>query len=213
MKSGIVGALILVLSAATSCGQHSSAVHVGPFHWNSNDSQELGGEDRISQLKSLNSVERERILDAIIQELKPNKGEVDIHTEHEWSVIAAETRIKLVDLNGDGIPEVIAQASDNELCSPTGNCSFWVFMRSGSRYELILDTDARQTFTIQKSRTNGFLDLVLGMHGSATEEGLSIYRFVNGRYQTSDCYNANWRRLVGDEWQDLKKPVITPCSR
>jgi len=53
MKSGIVCALVLVLSAATSCGQQSSAVHAGPFHWNPDDSQELGGEDRISQMKSL----------------------------------------------------------------------------------------------------------------------------------------------------------------
>jgi hypothetical protein len=180
MKSGIVCALVLVLSAATSCGQQSSAVHAGPFHWNPDDSQELGGEDRISQMKSLNSMERERILDAIIQELKLNMREVATHTEQKWSAIAADTRIKLVDLNADGIPEVIAQASGDELCSPTGNCSFWVFMRSGSRYKLILDAHARQTFTIQKSRTNGFLDLVLGMHGSATEQGLFVYRFANG---------------------------------
>jgi hypothetical protein len=109
MKSGIVCALVLVLSAATSCGQQSSAVHAGPFHWNPDDSQELGGEDRISQMKSLNSMERERILDAIIQELKLNMREVATHTEQKWSAIAADTRIKLVDLNADGIPEVIAQ--------------------------------------------------------------------------------------------------------
>jgi hypothetical protein len=136
MKSGIVCALVLVLSAATSCGQQSSAVHAGPFHWNPDDSQELGGEDRISQMKSLNSMERERILDAIIQELKLNMREVATHTEQKWSAIAADTRIKLVDLNADGIPEVIAQASGDELCSPTGNCSFWVFMRSGSSWML-----------------------------------------------------------------------------
>jgi hypothetical protein len=51
------------------------------------------------------------------------------------------------------------------------------------------------------------------MHGSATEQGLFVYRFANGRYRRSACYDANWQRLVGDEWQDLKEPMITPCGR
>jgi hypothetical protein len=48
---------------------------------------------------------------------------------------AADFRIKLVDLNGDHIPEVIAQITGRFWCSPTGNCPFRVFRKSGKTYE------------------------------------------------------------------------------
>ena len=83
---------------------------------------------------------------------------------------AADTRVRVVDLNGDGVPEVISQAS-GDICSPTGNCPFWVFQKAGTQYRLILEKGAVQDFTIQPTQTSGYFDLVLGMHGSATEQG------------------------------------------
>jgi hypothetical protein len=46
--------------------------------------------------------------------------------------VAGETRVKYVDLDGDGKPEVIAQAGGEKSgCSPTGNCPLWVLRRRG----------------------------------------------------------------------------------
>jgi hypothetical protein len=123
-----------------------------------------------------------------------------------------ETRVTLVDLNGDGISEIIAQGSDEEPCTLTGNCALWVFMRSGNGYKLILERGAIQTFGICSSRTNGFKDLVLGQHGSAFEQTLYIHRFANGRYDKKSCYDERFERLMGDEVQQLEEPDITPCT-
>jgi hypothetical protein len=129
--------------------------------------------------------------------------------------LAAETRVKFVDLNGDGVPEVIAQpVGNNYVCSPTGNCAFWVFQKTAGGYKLIAEKGAVQTFTIQRTRTNGFLDLVLNMHGSATSRGLYVYRFRDGKYRRTDCYGANWTYLGKDgEVHDLEEPRITPCKK
>jgi hypothetical protein len=213
VKVKVLIALLMAVTTTISVGQQRAKVQARPFHWNAKDWQDLGGDDRVSQLKTLTPAERKEILAALVQEFSPNKGEADTRTEKESLKMAEDTRVKLVDLNGDGIPEVIAQASGNEQCSPTGNCSFWVFTRSDHGLKLILDGHVIQTFTIQPTRTNGFSDLVLGMHGSATDQTLFVYRYVDGRYSRSACYDADWIRMVRDEPQELKNPLITPCRR
>jgi hypothetical protein len=60
---------------------------------------------------------------------------------------------KMIDLNGDGLPEVVAQGMIG--CGATGNCPFGVLRKAKQGYELILKGEA-QTFTIQKSNSNGF---------------------------------------------------------
>jgi len=180
----------------------------GAFHWNSSDLQVLGSEDSIKLSKALSPAERKALLKAIVVELKT----CDVgHTEQEWLAIAGDTRIRLIDLNGDGISEVIAQGSGDLSCSPTGNCDLWVFSRVGEIYKVILEHGAIENFTVQPTLTNGFHDLVLGMHGSATEQELFVYRFTNGRYRRSACYFADWVRMAGDKREELKDPIITSC--
>jgi hypothetical protein len=178
------------------------------FHWNAKDLQVLDSEDSIKASKTLSLAERQALIKAIVGRLK----KYEVRTSQEWWTTAENTRIRLVDLNGDGVSEVIAQGSGDLSCSPTGNCDFWVFSRVGETYKLILEREAIQTFTVQPTLTNGFHDLVLGMHGSATEQELFVYRFIGGRYQRSACYNANWQRLAGDKLQHLKEPALTPCG-
>ena len=48
-----------------------------------------------------------------------------------------------------------------------------------------------QTFQIQRSRSNGFRDIVVEMHGSATQRTLRLLRFGNGKYHEGGCYDAN----------------------
>lgn len=132
--------------------------------------------------------------------------------ELEPSETAAATRVKLVDLNGDGIPEIIAQGIA-KVCSPTGNCPVWVFQRVASGYKVILERGAVQSFTVQPTRSNGYFDIVLGMHGSATEQALYLYRFGQRRYRKTACYDANWSYLdENGKVHELKEPRITPCN-
>jgi hypothetical protein len=213
MRFAIVG---LVLLAVTANGQQSAPTakpHQKSLRWLVEGSQELNGEDRIEVTKALSPDERAALIGVISEQLRPGRKIGDAPLGKNLVDAVKETRVKLIDLNGDGIPEVIAQASDNESCSPTGNCTIWVFARSGQGYRLILERNAIQTFAIRPTRTNGFKDLVLRQHGSAFESDLFIYRFANGKYHKNACYDANWVSMDGDERHELKDPIITPCSR
>jgi hypothetical protein len=215
MKPAIVAIALLAFMPTTLRGQQPTPVakvHKDPFHWLVEGTQELSGDNRVGVTTALAPDQRTSLIEAIFALLRPGKKIGDANSEKKLMELVANVRVKIVDLNGDGVPDVIAQASDDMFCSPTGNCTIWVFMRSNQGYRLILERNAVQTFAIRPTRTNGFNDLVLRQHGSAFESGLFFYRYINGQYRQQACYNASWERLVGDEWQELKKPVITPCE-
>jgi hypothetical protein len=108
-------------------------------------------------------------------------------------------------------PQVVAQVQ--HLCSPTGNCSLWFFRRTSHGYTLLLDAIG-QGFTVQKTATNGFRDLVVNIHGSATDQGLKVYRYARGRYWRAACYDAEWAPLENGVVHRLNEPRITvsPCN-
>jgi hypothetical protein len=177
------------------------------FHWNWRDSQELNTDQSLCNAK-LSRHEKKAIRRAIADQLRPLMFDLEIKSEDQQQKAALDTRIKMIDLNNDGIPEVVAQAMAG--CSPTGNCMFWIFQKSPQGYWLLLKGEA-QTFTIQPTATDGFRDVVLSRHGSATESGLTEYQYIDGIYRDVGCYDASWKVLEGDEERELKEPRITPC--
>ena len=216
MKSALVTMFLLASILILASGQHLSSVsnpHKASFDWLFEGTQWLDEKDQIKSTKAFTPEERKAIIEAISVQLRPGRKLGSPASEKKLLNDVENTNVKLVDLNGDGIPEVIAQGSGQEYCSPTGNCDFWVFMRSGNGYNLILEREAVQTFAISSKRTNGFNNLVLGQHGSAFKRDLFVYRFAEGKYRLGPCYTANWERLAGDEWQQVKNPIITPCHQ
>jgi hypothetical protein len=198
-----VGLSSLLLLAVISHAQNPPIKRTLGFQWNWRDAQYLSGLQMVGTSKDISTEDRALLLNALTPQYKeypdPRKR-------------AAETSLKVVDLNGDGVPEVICQPRGVGFCSPTGNCPFWVFQKTSLGYKLVLQKGSVQNFTIQPTRTNGYLDLVLGTHGSATEQTLYVYRFRDGRYRRTDCYDADWRYLGKDgEYHDSKEPQITPC--
>jgi hypothetical protein len=154
--------------------------------------------------------ERAAIVKALTNQPKAEVRDTDSEEKLEES--ALDTRVKLVDLDGDGIPEIIAQGAGVPECSPTGNCPFWILRKSHDAYRVLFQRGAIQTFEIQRTRSNGFSEIVVEMHGSATERGLKLLRYSEGRYHETGCYEANWSVLEGDVVRDLKEPRLTPCN-
>jgi hypothetical protein len=134
-------------------------------------------------------------------------------SEEQLPQVAAETRIKYIDLNRDGKPEVVAQAGGEASgCSPTGNCPFWILHSHGESYEILLDGEA-QAFTVQRTRTKGYLDIALSRHGSAFESEGRTYTFDGEFYREGSCFNVEWSAVGGDdEMHQLKRPRISPCG-
>ena len=135
-------------------------------------------------------------------------------SEQELQETASQTRIKAVDLSGKGGGQFLARGFGTQSCSPTGNCEAWVLRRNGDKFSVILHRGAAQTFTIQPTLTNGFHDIVLGMHGSATMQGLTLYRFDGTTYRRAACYDENFTILGQDgKVHNLDEPRITPCAQ
>jgi hypothetical protein len=119
-------------------------------------------------------------------------------------------RLKFIDLNSDGVPEVIIQAADDEHCTPTGNCDFWILKKSKGSYETLLDAADVQFFSVKTTRSNGYADIVTGMHGSATYSDLKLFRHDGHRYRLADCASSDYSYLGKDgEYHTSRKPKIT----
>jgi hypothetical protein len=180
------------------------------FRWEWNKSQELTSQDRIVSSKTLSPSQREGLVIRLVSELR---HDVPNLTSKEREEIARQTRIRPIELSSSGGKEFVAQAVDSLFCSPTGNCDFWVFAKRGNAYSVILHRGSIQTFTVQSTRTNGFHDIVLGMHGSATEQGLTLYRFNGSSYRPAGCFDADWEVLDEDQESHLlEEPRVKPCS-
>jgi len=177
------------------------------FHWNWRDWQELNAEQSLRKAKLMEQ-RREAIANAIADEIRPMMADLEIQSETELQKAALDTRVKMIDLNGNGVSEVVAQGMVG--CGATGNCPFWILRKTKHGYELILEGEA-QTFTIQNSSSNGFRDIVLSRHGSASSGDLTLYQFREDVYRDVGCYYYEWNALEGGKAGELKEPRITPC--
>jgi hypothetical protein len=205
-QAAIVSAVVLLFIRAAclpATGAQQQTVHKFQWHWR--DSQELPTAQNLANA-NISHTDKSDIAAAIAARLKLND---DDSSDRQLRNAALRTRVQFIDLNHDGTPEIIAQSMAD--CSPTGNCSIWVFQKQSHAYKLLLKGFG-QTFTIQKTRTNGYNDIVLASHGSASDSGLTVFRYSESTYVDTSCYNASWRILQAGLYVDLKEPRLTPCQ-
>jgi hypothetical protein len=171
--------------------------------------------DTLSNVTALSQRDRATLTQAIMGELGTDKEDLEIDSERELRSVASESRAEVVDLNGGGHLTVVVQASgDKGGCSPTGNCPFWIFEKETGGWRLLFDRAhprEAQTFMLRSTRTNGYRDLILSMHGSAYSSDLTIYHFRGGIYRAVACYEANWHSANPDDDRPLKSPRVEPC--
>jgi len=209
---GIAGALLIALVplslAAFNRNVSQATARSTKFQWDWRDARELKA-DQVLRNANLAKRGAEIIAAAILSELRQNPPELENETDTALRQIAMNTRIEMTDLNHDQVPEVIAQPTGDAECSPTGNCPFWIFQKADNHYRTILRGDA-QTFTVQKTTADGFADIVLAVHDSATESGLALYRYRSGVYRSAACYDASWTAKE-DPDRLLQAPLVTAC--
>lgn len=101
--------------------------------------------------------------------------------------------------------------TDQSGCSPTGNCSVFVLHPTKDQYRVVLE-GIGQKLTATAARTNGFRNINLSMHGSATMREVKVYKFNGNRYLRAGCYNENFEMLdTTGKLGELEKPRITSC--
>lgn len=80
------------------------------------------------------------------------------------------------------------QPYGDDICSPTGNCTFWIL---DNRYRIVLTTIA-QMFEVLRTLHNGKPDILTSMHGSAFESGFTQWRFNGHRYRKFACADRSF---------------------
>ncbi|HQU82235.1 MAG TPA: hypothetical protein PKY59_03880 [Pyrinomonadaceae bacterium] len=116
----------------------------------------------------------------------------------EWNPITADSlnceellEIKEIDLNRDGKTEIFLSGKNN-LCSAVGNCAFWIFAKDKKGYKKLLyatDYNELEKFgtQIKNSKTNGFPDILLKGHLTASDTSYETYKFDGKKYKQSKC--------------------------
>jgi len=181
------------------------------FQWDWRHSEAIPLKQSLLRAK-VSDAERAAIARAIAIQIRPDLGGLGGQSDQEIEENAQDALVKIVDLNGDGTPEIIVQGSLDEGCSPTGNCRFWIFQKSGQEYKLLFYREAIQSFTIEKTSSHGFSDVAVATHDSATESTVRLLQYREGTYHEAACYDANWAVLEGNTIHKLKEPRLTPCN-
>lgn len=101
-----------------------------PFKWD-NTFTELDFRSTIQRTQNLNRQEKTALVSAVAARIRPSKNDLEIASESELQSLSLQSRVKLIDLNEDGQPEVIVQPVGMKTgCGATGNCPFWVFAKT-----------------------------------------------------------------------------------
>jgi hypothetical protein len=118
-----------------------------------------------------------------------------------------------IDLNRDGIPEVIAFVFGEHQCG-SGGCHAYLFRKIGSRYKLVTSFGpTRNPIIVSTTRTNGWDDLIFFNSGGGIIPGYySIARYDGRNYPSNPSVKdkcppihqpyRGTAYLVGDYHQD-----------
>jgi hypothetical protein len=117
-------------------------------------------------------------------------------------IAAAQLRGEAV--KADGENAFVIQGYGSELCSPTGNCSLWVF---DAQHNVLLRNIIAQQYRYLPQVHDGRSDLLTTMHGSAFESDITIWRFDGHRYRKSSCAGVTYGDIDGTVY---KRPRIKP---
>jgi hypothetical protein len=92
---------------------------------------------------------------------------------------------KIIELNNDGLRDVIV-GGRSALVNGASNQGIWLVQNIGKKYKVLLSESA-ETFAIKKNTTNGFRDIFVKHHMSASSSYDSTYKFSRGKYRESKC--------------------------
>jgi len=179
------------------------------FEWSWRSQEVIGRNDSsVGNTSKLTEPDRAALIAAIVLRLQKPMSEQG-YSDDRIREVASTTRVRFVDPGGEGKPLVFATSLGLEGgCDALVNCPFWIFRHTEDGYISLLDT-AATSYTIQPTSTNGYSDIVIARHISASESQLTPYNYADGKYVGAGCYTAIWPAAKDGETSD---PEISPCK-
>jgi len=115
-----------------------------------------------------------------------------------------------VDLDHDGVPVLVVRGQGGFICGAYW-CPYWIYRRTSTGYERLLDAGNIQRLEPLATVTHGFRDVRTWMHGSAWDGSVTLYKFDGRRYRYAKCAGYSYSYLDShDKRHELKRPIITP---
>ena len=208
----------MLCCASAAHPQVPSQSHKDHFRWSERLAHELDYQHTIATAKELTPEERAALFGFILNRFQHPVSSHDAEmfedlSEKELRKLASDTRIEFFDLKGDGKNEIIAQGNGFGACGGTGNCIVLVLQSTSTGFQIVLDSregkfgSGYEKIRVLDSSTNGFRDIVLATHDSASDRTLEVFRFRDGRYRRSDCFTSTvWSP---DHPEGLEQPEIS----
>jgi hypothetical protein len=122
--------------------------------------------------------------------------------------------IKYVDLNRDGKKEILVRSTIVQFCGAVGNCAFWIFQRTGSRYRILFEGSdyidrSKMGEQVLKTKTKGYYDILVKGHFTAAHTGFYYLKFDGRKYKDSKC---QYEVPDYDSKKNLSRKLIT-CTQ
>ena len=128
------------------------------------------------------------------------EGEIDL-IGVAWASLAAGER------------ELFVQASDQCNCGATGNCGFWILRKTTNGFAVLLETNMVQRFSVEKTSSNGYKDVVTASHDSAAMSGVTLYKFDGKQYQKNACGEIEYELQEDGHFAKTPKITAAECSK
>lgn len=103
--------------------------------------------------------------------------------------------------------QILVRGSGLCLCGAQ-NCLFWIYRKTGKRYELLLTGTGSTKVRAGQKSAKGYREVITESHASANETILRTYRYDGSQYQLERCVN---RAYYDDNGNYTTKPTYRPC--
>jgi hypothetical protein len=146
----------------------------------------------------------------IWNELRKDKEFKDRQKEFYQEADCSDSiEIQRVDLNGDGQKEFIIWGRYN-FSSATGNRVVWLYEKKKGKYKQLLQSyayndETNKWFEVKRAKSNGYHNLLLKTHYTASETTYEFYKFNGKKYIENKC-------LFYSYFIDEKKTTIMTCK-
>src|SRR5260370_28590249 len=111
--------------------------------------------------------------------------------------IVRDFRIDRIQLTPDDKIQYIIEGWGPCVCGTTGNCPVWVLEKRVEGFKVLLSNGGYggfNGFSIEATSTNGYNDIILRSHDSASSYDLYVYRFSKTGYKLFQCSFVDYWR-------------------
>lgn len=148
MRQLLLFLCIFVSLLSLSCAENSVSM----------DNQTLLTEKPLSNISSAadNTSEiPDDLIQKLIADINANENKFRLSKE-DLEVLHNHLKSELHDLNDDKVSEIFLYIEHSDWCGAGGNCSYWVYQKTGAGYKLLL---ADKVLRVKDGVNNGYRDL------------------------------------------------------